>query len=184
MGEGAGIVILEELEHALARGAKIYAELVGYGTTGDAHHITAPAPGGEGGARAMRMALKDGNLSIEDVNYINAHGTSTELNDKFETMAIKEVFGEHAYNVPISSTKSMTGHMLGAAGAVEAIITALTIHNKTIAPTINHQNTDDECDLDYVPNVARPYEVKAAISNSLGFGGHNVTLAFKEFKQA
>lgn len=184
MGEGAGIVILEELEHALARGAKIYAELVGYGTTGDAHHITAPAPGGEGGARAMRMALKDGNLSIEDVNYINAHGTSTELNDKFETMAIKEVFGEHAYNVPISSTKSMTGHMLGAAGAVEAIITALTIHNKTIAPTINHQNTDDECDLDYVPNVARPYEVKAAISNSLGFGGHNVTLAFKEFKKA
>ncbi|MET3194063.1 beta-ketoacyl-ACP synthase II [Bacillus sp. OAE603] len=183
IGEGAGIVLLEELEHALARGAKIYAEIVGYGTTGDAHHITAPAPGGEGGARAMRMALEDGGLSIEDIHYINAHGTSTELNDKFETMAIKEVFGEHAYNVPISSTKSMTGHMLGAAGGIEAIITALTIHNKVIAPTINHQETDSDCDLDYVPNVARPFNVRAAISNSLGFGGHNVTLAFKEYNK-
>ena len=131
----------------------------------------------------MRMAIEDGGLSIEDIHYINAHGTSTELNDKFETMAIKEVFGEHAYNVPISSTKSMTGHMLGAAGGIEAIITALTIHNKVIAPTINHQETDSECDLDYVPNVARPFNVKAAISNSLGFGGHNVTLAFKEYNK-
>jgi 3-oxoacyl-[acyl-carrier-protein] synthase II/nodulation protein E len=180
IGEGAGIVILEELESALARGAKIYAEIVGYGTTGDAHHITAPAPGGEGGARAMRMALKDGGLT--KVDYINAHGTSTELNDKFETMAIKEVFGEEAAKLSVSSTKSMTGHMLGAAGAVEAIITALSIERNIIPPTINYKNKDEECDLNYVPNQAVEKEVNVAISNSLGFGGHNVTLAFKKYE--
>jgi len=180
IGEGAGIVILEELESALARGSKIYAEIVGYGATGDAHHITAPAPGGEGGARAMRMALKDGGLT--KVDYINAHGTSTELNDKFETMAIKEVFGEEAANLSVSSTKSMTGHMLGAAGAVEAIITALAIERNIIPPTINYKNKDEECDLNYVPNQAVEKEVNVAISNSLGFGGHNVTLAFKKYE--
>ncbi|MDP4164794.1 MAG: beta-ketoacyl-ACP synthase II [Bacillota bacterium] len=182
MGEGAGIVVLEELEHALARGAKIYAEIVGYGATGDAYHITAPAPGGEGGARAMKMALDDGGLKPEEVDYINAHGTSTEYNDKYETMAIKEVFGEHAYKTAISSTKSMTGHLLGAAGGVEAIFTVLAMKDSILPPTINYETPDPECDLDYVPNTARKKVIHAAISNSLGFGGHNATIAFKKFE--
>jgi 3-oxoacyl-[acyl-carrier-protein] synthase II len=182
MGEGAGIVILEELEHALARGAKIYAEIVGYGATGDAYHITAPAPEGEGGARAMKMALEDGNLKAEDIDYINAHGTSTEYNDKYETFAIKTVFGEHAYKLAVSSTKSMTGHLLGAAGGVEAIFTVLALNENILPPTINLETPDPECDLDYVPNEARQREIKAAISNSLGFGGHNATIAFKKYE--
>jgi 3-oxoacyl-[acyl-carrier-protein] synthase II len=181
MGEGAGIVVLEELEHALARGAKIYAEIVGYGATGDAYHITAPAPEGEGGARAMKMALDDGDLKPEDIDYINAHGTSTEYNDKFETFAIKTVFGEHAYKLAVSSTKSMTGHLLGAAGGVEAIFTVLAMNENILPPTINLETPDPECDLDYVPNEARQREIKAAISNSLGFGGHNATIAFRKF---
>ncbi|WP_062105293.1 beta-ketoacyl-ACP synthase II [Bacillus niameyensis] len=182
MGEGAGIVVLEELEHALKRGAKIYAEVVGYGSTGDAHHITAPAPGGEGGARAMKIAIEDGGLSPEDIDYINAHGTSTEYNDKFETMAVKEVFGDHATKLAISSTKSMTGHLLGAAGGVEAIFTVLAIKDGILPPTINYETPDPDCDLDYVPNEARKAVVNAAISNSLGFGGHNATLAFKKYE--
>ncbi|OZI12529.1 beta-ketoacyl-[acyl-carrier-protein] synthase II [Bacillaceae bacterium SAS-127] len=183
MGEGAGILVLEELEHALKRGAKIYAEIVGYGSTGDAHHITAPAPGGEGGARAMQMALNDGGISPEAVDYINAHGTSTPYNDKFETMAIKEVFGDHAKQLSISSTKSMTGHLLGAAGGVEAIFTALAIKNDMIPPTINYETPDAECDLDYTPNESRKKEVQVALSNSLGFGGHNATIALRKFNQ-
>ncbi|MEH7226802.1 beta-ketoacyl-ACP synthase II [Bacillus sp. JJ1566] len=182
MGEGAGILVLEELEHALARGAHIYAEIVGYGATGDAHHITAPAPGGEGGARAMRQAIADAGLSPSDVDYINAHGTSTDYNDKFETAAIKEVFGENAYKVAISSTKSMTGHLLGAAGGVEAIFSILAIKEGIIPPTINYETPDPECDLDYVPNKAREQEVNVALSNSLGFGGHNATILFKKYQ--
>lgn len=181
MGEGAGIVVLEELEHALARGAKIYAEIVGYGATGDAYHITAPAPEGEGGARAMKMALDDARLAPEEVGYINAHGTSTEYNDKYETMAIKTVFGEHAYKLAVSSTKSMTGHLLGAAGGIEAIFTVLALKEGILPPTINLENPDPECDLDYVPNEARRQQVNAAISNSLGFGGHNATIAFRKY---
>ena len=183
MGEGSGVLILEELEHALARGAKIYAEIVGYGSTGDAHHITAPAPAGEGGARAMRMAIEDAGLSPNDMDYVNAHGTSTEYNDKYETMAIKEVLGDHAYNVSISSTKSMTGHLLGAAGGVEAIFTVKAIETGIIPPTINLQTPDPECDLDYVPNKAKTKEVRVAMSNSLGFGGHNATIVFKRYEQ-
>lgn len=182
IGEGAGVVVLEELEHALNRGANIYAEIVGYGSTGDAYHITAPAPGGEGGARAMKIALEDAGLSPEDVDYINAHGTSTPYNDKYETSAVKEVFGDHAYNLAISSTKSMTGHLLGAAGGVEAIFTALAIKNGILPPTINYETPDPECDLDYVPNESRNKEINAAISNSLGFGGHNATIALKKYK--
>lgn len=182
MGEGAGIVVLEELEHAKSRGAKIYAEIVGYGATGDAYHITAPAPGGEGGVRAMRMALEDGGLKPEEVDYINAHGTSTDYNDRFETLAVKEVFGNHAYKLAVSSTKSMTGHLLGAAGGVEAIFTVLAMRDSILPPTINYETPDPECDLDYVPNEARKGEIKAAISNSLGFGGHNATLAFKKYE--
>ncbi|MEH7387061.1 beta-ketoacyl-ACP synthase II [Bacillus sp. JJ1521] len=182
MGEGAGILVLEELEHALARGAHIYAEIIGYGATGDAHHITAPAPGGEGGARAMRQAIADAGLTPNDVDYINAHGTSTDYNDKFETAAIKEVFGEHAYNVAISSTKSMTGHLLGAAGGVEAIFSILAIQEGIIPPTINYETPDPDCDLDYVPNKAREQEVNVALSNSLGFGGHNATILFKKYQ--
>jgi 3-oxoacyl-[acyl-carrier-protein] synthase II len=181
IGEGAGIVILEELEYALARGAKIYAEVVGYGSTGDAHHITAPAPGGEGGARAMKMALKDGDLSPEAVDYINAHGTSTGYNDKYETMAVKEVFGDHAYKLAMSSTKSMTGHLLGAAGGIEAIFSVLSIKDGIIPPTINLETPDPECDLDYVANQSRNSSVNVVMSNSLGFGGHNATLVFKRF---
>mgnify|MGYP001173884942 CR=1 FL=1 len=181
MGEGSGVIILESLESALKRGAKIYAEIVGYGATGDAYHVTAPAPEGEGGARAMRMALEDAGLKPEDIDYINAHGTSTPYNDKYETAAIKTVFGEHARKLAISSTKSMTGHLLGAAGAIEAIFTVKAIEQNIIPPTINYQTPDPECDLDYVPNVSRKQEVRAALSNSLGFGGHNATLVFKKF---
>jgi len=181
MGEGAGIVVLEELEHALRRGATIYAEIVGYGATADAYHITAPAPGGEGGVRAMRQALHDAGLEPEEIDYINAHGTSTEYNDKYETLAIKEVFGDHAYKLAVSSTKSMTGHLLGATGAVEAIFSVLTIRDGVIPPTINYETPDPECDLDYVPNEARKRDVRAALSNSFGFGGHNATLIFKKY---
>ncbi len=182
LGEGAGIIVLEELEHALARGANIYAEIIGYGSTGDAYHITAPAPGGEGGARAMKMAINDGGLKPEEIDYINAHGTSTGYNDKFETAAIKSVFEDHATKLAISSTKSMTGHLLGAAGGVEAIISVLSIKEGIIPPTINYHTPDPECDLDYVPNEARKQEVNVALSNSLGFGGHNATIVFKKYK--
>lgn len=182
IGEGAGIVVLEELEHALARGAKIYAEIVGYGSTGDAHHITAPAPGGEGGVRAMKIAIEDGGLAPNDIDYINAHGTSTPYNDKYETMAIKEVFGEHAHKLAVSSTKSMTGHLLGAAGGIEAIFSVLAIKEGIMPPTMNYETPDPECDLDYVPNEARKADVRAVLSNSLGFGGHNATIAFKKYQ--
>jgi 3-oxoacyl-[acyl-carrier-protein] synthase II len=178
MGEGAGILVFEELEHARARGARIYAEVLGAGMTADAYHITAPAPGGTGPARAMALALKDAGLTPEAVQYINAHGTSTSLNDAAETSAIKTVFGEHAYGVSISSSKSMIGHLLGGSGGVEAVFTVLSIHEGRVHPTINQEVPDPECDLDYVPNVARDLEVRAALSNSLGFGGHNVSLAF------
>ncbi|MEW6685150.1 MAG: beta-ketoacyl-ACP synthase II [Candidatus Edwardsbacteria bacterium] len=181
IGEGGGIVILEELEHALRRNAKIYAEVVGYGATADAYHITAPAPGGEGAMRSMQLAMREANLRPEEIDYINAHGTSTDLNDKIETMAIKQVFGEHSKRLAISSTKSMIGHLLGASGAVEFIATCLTIKDSVIHPTINYETLDPECDLDYVPNTACTREVKAALSNSFGFGGHNVTLAVKKF---
>ncbi len=180
MAEGCGIVILEELEHAKKRNAKIYGEIVGYGMTGDAYHMTAPDPEGEGAARCMANALKDANLKPEDVSYINAHGTSTMLNDKIETLAIKKVFGSHAKKVPVSSTKSMLGHQLGAAGAVEFIICCLTIERSIIPPTINYENPDPDCDLDYVPNKARKAKVNICLSNSLGFGGHNATLCVKK----
>ena len=177
MGEGAGILILEELEHARKRGATALAEIVGYGATADAHHMTAPAPEGEGAARAMRAAIHDSGLPLGEFGYVNAHGTSTPLNDKFETQAIKSVFGDHASRVAISSTKSMTGHLLGAAGGLESIICVLALERKILPPTINYENPDPDCDLDYVPNTARQVEARAALSNSLGFGGHNVTLA-------
>ncbi|TAA73182.1 beta-ketoacyl-ACP synthase II [Planococcus salinarum] len=182
IGEGAGIVILEEYEHAKSRGAKIYAEIVGYGSTGDAHHITAPAPGGEGAARAMDQALEDGGVEKASVGYINAHGTSTPYNDLFETMAVKTVFGDHAYNLGMSSTKSMTGHLLGAAGGIEAIFTALALKEGIMPPTINYETADEECDLDYVPNKARKADFTYAMSNSLGFGGHNASLVFKKYE--
>ncbi|MBL3648923.1 beta-ketoacyl-ACP synthase II [Bacillus vallismortis] len=182
MGEGAGIVVLEELEHALARGAKIYGEIVGYGSTGDAYHITAPAQDGEGGARAMQEAIRDAAVSPEDIDYINAHGTSTYYNDKYETMAIKTVFGEHAHKLAVSSTKSMTGHLLGAAGGIEAIFSVLAIKEGVIPPTINIQTPDEECDLDYVPDEARRQDLNYVLSNSLGFGGHNATLIFKKYQ--
>ena len=180
MGEGSGIVVLETLEHAQARGARIYAEVVGYGLTGDAYHMTAPAPGGEGIARAMRIALADAGLATTDVDYVNAHGTSTPLNDKLETQAMKAVFGERAYQLPLSSVKSMTGHLLGAAGGIEAVATALTIHHGIMPPTINYETPDPECDLDYVPNVARKGDVRVAMSNNMGFGGHNASLVFRK----
>jgi len=181
MGEGSGLIILEELQHALNRGAKIYAELGGIGLTADAHHITAPAPGGEGAVRSMRLCLKDANLNPSDIDYINAHGTSTLFNDKTETQAIKTVFGEHVYKLHISSTKSMTGHLLGAAGAIEAIITVLAINNGVMPPTINYEFPDPECDLNYIPNKPIQKDVKAAISNTFGFGGHNASLLFKKY---
>lgn len=181
MGEGAGIVILETEEHAKKRGAKIYAELAGYGATDDAFHITAPSPEGKAATRAMELALKDAGVKPEQIDYINAHGTSTPLNDKTETKAIKMVFGEHAKKIPISSTKSMTGHLLGAAGGIELIATLLCMQNDTVHPTINYQNPDPECDLDYVPNKARPHKINAALSNSLGFGGHNAVLVVKKY---
>jgi len=182
LGEGAGILILEELEHAKARGARIYAELIGYASTGDAYHITAPAPEGDGARRAMLAALKDAGVDPSEVEYINAHGTSTEYNDKFETMAIKGVFQEHAYRIPISSTKSMTGHLLGAAGGIEAIAVCKTLYEQIIPPTINYETPDPECDLDYVPNKARKQPVRVAISNSFGFGGHNAVLVFRRYE--
>ncbi|MHB1007338.1 MAG: beta-ketoacyl-ACP synthase II [Chloroflexota bacterium] len=180
--EGGAVLVLENLEHAQARGARIYAELIGYGATGDAYHITAPPEGGEGAARAMRLALRKSGLAPEGIDYINAHGTSTQLNDRAETAAIKNVFGKHAYRLAISSTKSMTGHLLGAAGALEAMACIKAIETRTIPPTINYDTPDPVCDLDYVPNVAREARVDVALSNSLGFGGHNCTLIFRRFE--
>lgn len=182
IGEGAGILILEELEFALRRKAKIYAELVGYGYTGDAYHITAPPPDGEGAARCMKMAIKDAGMEPEEIDYINAHGTSTPLNDVTETIAIKTVFGEHARRIPISATKSMTGHLLGAAGSTEAIFTILSIRDGILPPTINYEEPDPECDLDYVPNQARKQSIRVGMSNAFGFGGTNATLIFKKFE--
>ena len=182
MGEGAGILILESLDSAIERGAKIYGEIVGYGATGDAYHITAPAENGEGAARAMQLALKDAGIAPEEVDYINAHGTSTNLNDKYETAAIKSVFGDYANKLAISSTKSMTGHLLGAAGGVEAVISIKSIQDSIVPATINYENPDPDCDLDYVPNEARQQNVDVVVSNSLGFGGHNVALVFKKYK--
>lgn len=178
MGEGAGILVLEEREHALKRGAKIYGEVLGYGANCDAFHITSPAPNGEGGADCMKLALKDANLAPEKIDYINAHGTSTNLNDKGETAAIKTVFGERAYSIPVSSTKSMTGHLLGGAGAVEAIFSVLALKDSFVPATMNYQVKDEELDLDYVPNQGRKQELHYSLSNSLGFGGHNATLVF------
>jgi 3-oxoacyl-[acyl-carrier-protein] synthase II len=182
MGEGAGIIILEEYEHAVSRGAKILCEISGIGLTGDAHHITAPAPGGEGAVRSMKEAIRDGGISATDVNYINAHGTSTTYNDVSETNAIKTVFGDHAYKLVISSTKSMTGHLLGAAGAIEAIATILSIVNDIVPPTINLTNPDPECDLNYSALTATKTTINYAISNTFGFGGHNASLLFKKYK--
>lgn len=181
LSEGAAFLILEELEHAKARGAHIICEMVGYGATDDAYHITSPIPGGEGGAKAMEFAIKDAGVTPEDITYINAHGTSTKYNDAFETAAIKKVFGDAAYKVAVSSTKSMTGHMLGAAGAVEALVCAKSIEDGYIPATINYETPDPECDLDYVPNVGRNQDVNYAMSNSLGFGGHNATVVFKKY---
>jgi 3-oxoacyl-[acyl-carrier-protein] synthase II len=181
MGEGGGVIVLEELEHAKARGARIYAEIVGYGATGDAYHLTAPAPDGEGAQRAMRRAMQDAGLELRDVGYINAHGTSTPANDLNETKAIKAVFGDHARELLVSSTKSMTGHMLGAAGSVEFIASTLAIRDGVVPPTINYQHPDPELDLNYTPNQAVRRELRAALSNSFGFGGHNVTLAVQRY---
>jgi 3-oxoacyl-[acyl-carrier-protein] synthase II len=181
MGEGAGLMVLEEMEHAKARGANILAELAGYGLSGDAYHLTAPAPNGEGAARCIKMAMKDASMNPEDISYVNAHGTSTKFNDEFETMAIKSALGERAYKLPVSSTKSMTGHLLGAAGGVEAIVAVKTIMEGRIPPTINYETPDPLCDLDYVPNAARDMVVQAALSNSFGFGGTNGCLIFKKF---
>lgn len=182
MGEGAGILILEELEHAKARGAKIYAEVVGYGETGDAYHITSPAEGGEGGTRAIKMALKQGNVDPTEVDYINAHGTSTPANDKNETASIKAAFGEHAYKLAVSSTKGATGHGLGAAGGIEGVILALAIDEGIMPPTINYDNPDETLDLDYVPNKAVEREIRVGLSSSLGFGGHNAVIAMRKYK--
>jgi 3-oxoacyl-[acyl-carrier-protein] synthase II len=182
MGEGAGIIILEDLDHATARGAKIWAEMAGIGFTADAHHLTAPAPGGEGAVRAMRQCVEDGGLSPEDIDYINAHGTSTPYNDKNETQAIKTVFGNRAQEMAISSTKSMTGHILGAAGAVELIATTMAIHESKVPPTINYETPDPECDLNYTPNNAVDRDIRAAVSNTFGFGGHNACLSVKKYQ--
>ncbi|MBE9056099.1 MULTISPECIES: beta-ketoacyl-ACP synthase II [Sphaerospermopsis] len=182
MGEGSGILILEELEHAISRGARIYAEMVGYGMTCDAYHITSPVPGGLGAARAMELALKDGQLTPEMITYINAHGTSTPANDVTETAAIKKALGDYAYKIAISSTKSMTGHLLGGSGGIEAVATVLAIAHDHIPPTIHLDNPDEGCDLDYVPHTSRAQIVEVALSNSFGFGGHNVTLAFRKYR--
>ena len=183
LGEGAGLVVLESLEHAEKRGANVLAELAGYGASSDAHHVTQPHPEGEGAARAMKWAIEDAKLVPENVDYINAHGTSTPLNDKFETIALKRTYGGHAYNLKISSTKSMTGHLLGAAGGIEAAFSVLAIKEGIIPPTINLDDSDPDCDLDYVPNKAIKQKVDVAMSNSLGFGGHNASLIFKSFQQ-
>ena len=182
MGEGAGIVVIESLESAKARGAKIYAEIVGYGTTGDAYHITAPAPEGEGGSRAMQAALDDAGIEAKDIQYLNAHGTSTPVGDLYEVQAIKNTFGDAVNNLKVSSTKSMTGHLLGATGGIEAIFSALSIRDSKIAPTIHAETPDPECDIDYVPNEAQDLDITHAMSNSLGFGGHNAVLIFKKFE--
>jgi len=179
MAEGSGVLLLEERERALKRGAKIYAEVIGYAANGDAHHITAPAPEGEGAARCMALALKDAGISPDAVEYINAHGTSTEYNDINETQAIKKVFGEHAYRIPVSSTKSMTGHLLGAAGAIEGVFSVLALYHGIIPPTINYETPDPQCDLDYVPNQARKADIEVALSNSFGFGGTNACIIFR-----
>jgi 3-oxoacyl-[acyl-carrier-protein] synthase II len=181
VGEGCGILVLEALDKALDRGARIYAEICGYGMSGDGFHMTAPPPDGEGAARCMTAALEDADITYKDINYINAHGTSTQLNDIYETMAIKSVFKENASSIPVSSTKSMTGHLLGGAGGVETVFTALTIFEGILPPTINLDNPDEACDLDYVPNVARKANVKLAMTNSFGFGGTNATLILKKF---
>jgi 3-oxoacyl-[acyl-carrier-protein] synthase II len=178
MGEGAAVLILEELEHARARGARIYGEVLGYGMSADGYHITLPRPGGAGAARAMSAAVEDAGLDLSEIDYINAHGTSTPANDKTETTAIKTVFGESAYSIPVSSTKSMTGHLLGAAGAIESLACLLAIRDGVLPPTINYKNPDEECDLDYVPNTSREVEIRTAMTNSFGFGGHNVSLVF------
>ncbi|MCP3887559.1 MAG: beta-ketoacyl-ACP synthase II [Desulfobulbaceae bacterium] len=182
MSEGAGMMVLEEYEHAVARGAKIYAEVCGYGLSSDAYHIAAPPEDGEGGVRAMRSALEDAGLAPENIDYVNAHGTSTPLNDKCETGALKTVFGDHAYKLAVSSTKSMTGHMLGAAGGIESVFLALSVHGQIAPPTINHNEPSPECDLDYVPNVARKMDIRAAISNSFGFGGTNAVVVMKKYE--
>ena len=182
LGEGSAVLVLEKLDNAIERGAKPIVEIVGYGASADAHHITQPAPGGEGGARAMKKALDQASISTNDINYINAHGTSTPLNDKFETMAMKSVFGSQAYNIPINSTKSMVGHLLGASGAIEAAVTTLSIKNSMIHPTANLENSDPECDLDYTPGDFKELNINYAMSNSFGFGGHNTSLIFKKFE--
>jgi len=184
IGEGAGVVVLETVEHAQARGARIYCELAGYGMSGDAYHMTQPAPGGEGVARAMRAALADAGVTPEQVGYVNAHGTSTPLNDKNETAALKEVFGEHAYRLAVSSTKSMTGHLLGGAGGIEAVAASLALHTGTLPPTINYENPDPDCDLDYVPGKARASQVEVAVSNNSGFGGHNAVIVLRRHHAA
>ncbi|MDP6962130.1 MAG: beta-ketoacyl-ACP synthase II [Dehalococcoidia bacterium] len=183
LGEGAGLLVLESLEHAEKRGANILAEMSGYGASSDAHHVTQPHPDGEGAARAMKWAIEDAGITPDKVDYINAHGTSTPLNDKYETIAMKRMYGDHAYNLAISSTKSMTGHLLGAAGAIEAAFTVLAIKNDIVPPTINIENPDPDCDLNYVPNTAKKQPVNVAMSNSLGFGGHNASLVFERFTQ-
>ncbi len=180
MGEGSGVLILERYEHAVERGARIYAEVSGYGLSSDAYHITSPDPDGEGAARSMEMAIQDAGLTVEDVDYINAHGTSTPLNDKLETTAIKRTFGEQAHKIPISSTKSMTGHLLGGSGGIESVFTIMAMDNGIIPPTINYENPDPDCDLDYVPNEARKADIRCALTNSFGFGGTNATLLYKQ----
>jgi 3-oxoacyl-[acyl-carrier-protein] synthase II len=184
MGEGSGVLVIEELEHAMNRGARIYGEIIGYGLNSDAHHITSPSPNGEGASTCMESALKDAGISREEVDYINAHGTSTKYGDEIETTAIKKVFGEHAYKLCVSSTKSMIGHLLGASGGVEAAICALSILNKIVPPTINLDNPDTECDLDYVPHKARVLDLNIAMSNSFGFGGTNACIILRRFGQS
>ncbi|MGL4620994.1 MAG: beta-ketoacyl-ACP synthase II, partial [Chroococcidiopsis sp.] len=181
MGEGSGILFIEELDQALARRARIYAEIIGYGMTCDAYHMTSPVPGGQGAARAIELALLDGDLNPNQVDYINAHGTSTQANDSNETKAIKKALGDRASQIVVSSTKSMTGHLLGGSGGIEAVATVMAIANDQVPPTINLQHPDSECDLDYIPNISRKHQVNVALSNSFGFGGHNVTLAFKKY---
>jgi 3-oxoacyl-[acyl-carrier-protein] synthase II len=183
MGEGSGVVVLEEMESALKRGARIYAEVLGYGASGDAYHITSPAPNGEGAARCMALAIKDAGIAKEEMGYINAHGTSTKYGDELESIAIKTVFGDYAHKIPISSTKSMIGHLLGAAGGVEAVISVLALERGILPPTINLDNPDPECDLDYIPHTARKVQVDVAMSNSFGFGGTNACLVFRRFRE-